>query len=64
MSGSMIGRTFSGRYRIVERIGIGGMAGKPGERMGGGYTPYKTSGAAPSRPSGPSFSAGIKPSFK
>ena len=26
MSGSMIGRTFSGRYRIVERIGIGGMA--------------------------------------
>ena len=22
----MIGRTFSGRYRIVERIGIGGMA--------------------------------------
>ena len=26
MSGNMIGRTFSGRYRIVERIGIGGMA--------------------------------------
>jgi hypothetical protein len=46
-------------------IGIGGMAGKPGERTGGGYTPYKTSSApAPSRPSGPSFSAGIKPSFK
>ena len=26
MSGNMIGRTSSGRYRIVERIGIGGMA--------------------------------------
>ena len=26
MSESMIGRTFSGRYRIVERIGVGGMA--------------------------------------
>lgn len=45
-------------------IGIGGMSGKPGERMGGGYTPYRTGGSAPSRPGGPSFSAGIKPSFK
>ena len=46
-------------------IGIGGMAGKPGERKVGGFTPYKTGGgSAPARPSGPSFSAGIKPSFK
>lgn len=45
-------------------IGIGGMAGKPGEHPGSGYIPFKTGASAPSRPSAPSFSAGIKPTFK
>lgn len=59
-------RTSFGRTSSGDIIGIGGGSGKPGERSSGGYTPFKTGGSAPSRPSGPAagFSANIKPSFK
>ena len=26
MAGSMIGRTFNNRYKLIERVGLGGMA--------------------------------------
>lgn len=60
-------RTSFGRTSSDDIVGIGGNAGKPGERSGGsGYTPFKTGGgSAPSRPSAAAgFSANIKPSFK
>ena len=59
-------RTGYGRTSSDGVVGIGGGSGKPGERSGGGYVPFKTGGSsAPSRPSAAAgFSANIKPSFK
>ena len=54
-----------GNVRTSFGRSAGDIGGKPGEHNGNSYTPFKTGGSAPSKPStGPNFSAGIKPSFK
>ena len=52
----------TGEVRSAGDISAGGSVRSAGQSSG--YTPYKTGPSAPSRPSTPSFSAGIKPSFK